>query len=220
MYIYIGGDPPPPPPRKYYKYYMNNIYIYHTFSCALGSYGAPGLRNLRWPLGRQVGLQVGLVLPSWASKSPWTAKLDCQGALGRHSGLQLGVQVPLQSAPDLQICSTVRHFSHFFRKLQFLVSKCSWTAFWQLLGPAWTPFGFHLELLGRLLGSTWGLWGAFGAHLGASWAPLGLHLGFLGASWANLEPSGRQMGSKWTPAGRQMDAKLDCHNGCKFQRTP
>ena len=46
------------------------------------------------------GLQVGLVLPSWAAKAHLGAKLGCQGALGRHFGLQLGLQVPLQSAPD------------------------------------------------------------------------------------------------------------------------
>ena len=88
-----------------------------------------------------------------------------------------------------------------------LLLGCSWAASWQLLGPAWPPFRLHLEPPARLLGSTWGPWGAFGRHLGASWAPLGLHLGPLGASWANLGPCGRQMASKCTPTGRQMYAK-------------
>ena len=62
-----------------------------------------------------------------------------------------------------------------FPKVPFALSKCSWTAFWQLLGPSWAPFGLNLGPLGHLLSSTWGLLAAFGAHLGASWAPLGLH---------------------------------------------
>ena len=33
-------------------------------------------------------------------------------------------------------------------------------------------------------------------------------------------PSGRQLDANWTPIGRQVSAKLGCHNGCKFQRTP
>ena len=135
------------------------------------------------PLGRQVGLQVGLVLPSWASKSPWTAKLDCQGALGRHSGLQLGVQVPLQSAPDLQICSTVRHFSHFFRNCNFW----SPSALGLLFGSSW-------GLLGCLSGSTWSLLGASWAQLGVSGAPLAVILGpsgrLLGFTWASWAPPG------------------------------
>ena len=94
-----------------------------------------------------------------------------------------------------------------FLKLAFVLPKCSWTAFWQLLGPSWAPFGLNLGPLGRLFGSTCALWDGFEPHLGASWASLGLHLGHLGASWANLGSLGRQMGSKWTPIGRQMDAE-------------
>ena len=165
--------------------------------------GRPGVRTLKVPLGRQVGLQVGLVLPSWASKSPWTAKLDCQGALGRHSGLQLGVQVPLQSAPDLQICSTVRHFSHFFRNCNFW----SPSALGLLFGSSWAT-------LGRLLGSTWSFLGASWAQLGVSGAPLGLILGppgrLLGSTWASWAPPGPTwgpLGAKWAPNGRLLGAK-------------
>ena len=179
--------------------------------------------------------------PSWTATAHFDAKLDCPGALGRKIGMPRRSWTPFwaptwrPSAPPERpgpaiLLDSMALFT-LFQKLPFVPSKCSWTAFRQLLGPFWAPFGLNLGPLGRLLGSTWGLWGAFGAHLGASWAPLGFHLGLLGASWANLGPSGRQMGSKWTPSGRKMDAKwtsfgrqvdakLDCHNGCKFQRTP
>ena len=158
----------------------------------------------------EVGLQVALVLPSWTLN--WT----CTAYLGSNLASKC-----LSRAPQpLRItfpCTRERKFS----KLPFVLPKCFWTAFWHLLEPSWAPFELNLGPLGHLLGSTWGLWAAFGAHLGPSWAPLGLHLALLGASWANLGPSGRQMGSKWTPSGRKMgakwasfgrqvDAKLDC----------
>ena len=165
------------------------------------------------------------------------AKLACQGALWRQVGLPRRTWTPFwpptwppsasPERPGPPILLDSMALFALFHKLPFVLSKCSWTALWQLLGPSWTPFGLNLESLGRLLGSTWGLLGAFGAHLGVSWAPLGLHLGLLGASWANLGSSGHQMDAKWAPNGRQMGAKwtpswtvkLDCHNGCQCKRT-
>ena len=65
------------------------MYIYYILSCAVQSYGAPGLRGSKVPFGRQVGLQVALVLPKWTAKLHLGANLGCQGALGRNFGLQL-----------------------------------------------------------------------------------------------------------------------------------
>ena len=100
-----------------------------------------------------------------------------------------------------------------------MLSKCSWTTFWQLLTPSWAHFGLNLESLERLLGSTCGLLGAFGAHLGAFWPPLGLYLGSLGrllgqlrAFWApngyQVWVSGRQVDSNCAPSGRPDDLQL------------
>ena len=100
-----------------------------------------------------------------------------------------------------------------FSKLPFVLSNCSWAAFWQLLGPAWAAFGLNLEPLGRLLVSHWDLLGAFGADLEVFWAPLLRHLGrlgrFLGQLGSSWPPNGCQMVAKWAPNGRQMHAKLD-----------
>ena len=143
--------------------------------------------------------QVGLPRGSWAPS--WTARAHLDAILSSNLASKCSPEGPRPLRTTLP-CTRERKFS----KLPFVLSKCSWAASWQLLGPAWAPFELHLEALARLLGSTWGPWGAFGRHLGASWAPLGLHLGLLGASWANLGPSGRQMGSKWTPIGLQLGA--------------
>ena len=130
--------------------------------------------------------------PSWAPSWTCTAKVGCQAALGRPVGLPRRTWTPFwlptwrpRALPECPQplrttlpCTRERKFS----KLPFVLSKCSWTAFWQLLRPSWAPFGLNLGPLGRLLSSTWALWGAFGAHLRVSWAPLGLHLGLLGAS--------------------------------------
>ena len=99
---------------------------------------------------------------------------------------------------------------------------CSPSALGLLFGSSW-------GLLGRLLGSTWSLLGASWSHIGTSWAPLGLILrcsgrlscatwGVLGASWANLGVLGHQMAAKWSPNGRQMDAK--CMPNWTPQRLP
>ena len=152
--------------------------------------------------------------------------MGCQPALGRQFELPrhtwTSFRVPTwrpRALPECPQplrttlpCTRERKIS----KSPFVLSKCSWAAFWQLLGPAWTPFGLHLEPLGCLLASTWGLWGSVGAHLGASWTPLGLHLGLLGASG----PTWGLLGAKWASSGCQVGAKLDCHNSCKFQHAP
>ena len=172
-----------------------------------GACPASGIRATGWP--RQAPRQAPratLGAPSRSTGplerlfSPEVGREGSREASKRRFGSLWQVPGPLRIALP---CRRERKFS----KLSFVLSKCSWAAFWQLLEPCWLSFGLHLGPLGRLLGSTWGLWGAFGAHLEAFWAPLGLHLGLLGTSWANLRPSGRQMGSKWTPSGRQMDAE-------------
>ena len=184
------------------------IYIYIIIlSCALQSHRASGGTGLKSPTWA----------PSWAPSWTCTAKVGCQAALGRQFELPRRTWTPfwvptwrpraLPECPQPLRTTLPCRRERKISKSPFVLSKCSWAAFWQLLGPAWAPFGLHLESLRRLLGSTWSLWGALGCHLGASWTPLGLHLGLLGASWANLRPSGRQMGSKWTPSGRQMDAE-------------
>ena len=52
----------------------NLVYIYHTFSCALGSYGPSRPAGLTW-------------MPSWAPSWTCAAKLSCRAALGRQVGL-------------------------------------------------------------------------------------------------------------------------------------
>ena len=63
--------------------------------------------------------------------------------------------------------------------------------------------------------------------------PVGLPTWPAGHAWASVlptwasvlpflacrTPSGRQLGANWAPIGRQLDAKLDCQNGCQCQRT-
>ena len=99
-----------------------------------------------------------------------------------------------------------------------MLSKCSWAAFWQLLGSAWVAFGLNLEPLGRLLVSHWDLVGAFGADLEVFWAPLLRHLGrlgrFLGQLGSSWPPNGCQMVAKWTPNACQIGR----HNDCQCQR--
>ena len=171
----------------------------------------PNSPNLKVPLGRPVGLQVGLVLPRWAAKLHLGANLSCQGALGRHFELQLGLQVPSQSAPDPSEPRSRLHENA--NSANCLL--CSPSA----LG---LPSGSSWSLLGRLLGSTWGLLGASWAQLGVSGVPLGLILGsrgrLLGSTWASWTPpgptwgplgtkwasNGRQLDTKWTPSGRQI----------------
>ena len=143
--------------------------------------------------------------------------MGCQGALGSQVGLPRRTWMPFwaptwhpnaspeRPKPPILLDSTA--LFALSQTLPLVLSKCSWTALWQLLAPSWTPLGLILAPLGRILGLTWGLLGAFGAHLGTSWAPLGLHLGLLGklgASWASI---GRQLGARRTPNGRHMDAK-------------
>ena len=79
-----------------------------------------------------------------------------------------------------------------FRKLPFVLSKCSWTASWQLFGPPRSPFGPD----GCLLGASWTQPGASWAPFFTSWAPLGpnlcplrLIIDLLGASWPPLRAS-------------------------------
>ena len=163
----------------------------------------PDLRGLKVPLGRPVGLQVGLVLPRWAAKLHFDAKLGCQGTLGRHSGLQLGVQVPSQSAPDP---SEPRSRAHENANSANCL-LCSPSALGLLLGSCW-------GLLGRLLGSTWSLLRASWAQLGVLGAPLDVILGppgrLLGSTWASWAPPGPTwgpLGAKWAPNGRLLDAK-------------
>ena len=163
----------------------------------------PRLRNLKVSLGRQVGLQVGLVLPIWAVQWHVGAKLDCHAPLERHSELQLGFQVPLQSAPDpSESRSRIHENANSANCL-----LCSPSALGPLLGSSW-------GLLGRLLGSTWSLLRASWAQLGVLGAPLDVILGppghRLGSIWAYSVPPGptwSPLGVKWGPNGHQLDAK-------------
>ena len=138
--------------------------------------GRPRLRTLKCPLGRSVGLRVGLVPPRWAAKLHLGANLSCQGALGRHSACQLGVQEPSQSAPSP---SEPRSRAHENAKSANRL-LCSPSALGLLFGSSW-------GLLGRLLDSTWSL-------LGASWPQLGVSGALL---WLILGPPGRLLGSTW-----------------------
>ena len=70
-----------------------------------------------------------------------------------------------QSAPDLQFCSPLQHFRHFFKNCPL----CPPSALGLLPGSSWSP-------LGRLLGPAWALLGASWPQLGASWAPYWLNL--------------------------------------------
>ena len=130
----------------YIQIYAGRFGFRNFWTAKLGCQGA---------LGRQVGLPRCTWTPSRAVQGHLGGKLGCQGSLGRHFGLQLGAQVPPQSAPNLEFCSTVRHFLDFFKNC-FL---CCPSALGLLFGSSW-------GLPGCLLGSTWSL-------LGASWAPLG-----------------------------------------------
>ena len=171
---------------------------------------------------------------TWALNWTCAAKLGCQGAHGCHFGLQLGLQVPPQSAPDLQFCSPLQHFKHFFenRLLCFpsvlgLLFGSSWGLLGRLLGLTWIllgstwgllgAFGAHLRASGRLLGSTWSILGASCPNLGPFWVPTGRQVSVKGAF---RMPNERQVGAKWPPNRcAKLGSKLDCQNGCKFQRT-
>ena len=103
----------------------------------------PRYSDLKRALGHPVGLQVGLVLPSWAATAHLGANLSCQGTLGRHFDLQLGLQVPSQSAPDpSEPRSRADENANSANCL-----LCSPSA----LG---LPFGSSWGILGRLLGLT------------------------------------------------------------------
>ena len=165
--------------------------------------GDPGLRNLKVPIGRPVGLPVGLVLPRWPAKLHLGANLSSQGALGRHVELQLGFQGPSQSAPDPSEPRSRLHENA--NSANCLL--CSPSALGLLFGSSW-------GLLGRLLGSTWRLFGASCAQLGVPGAPLGVILeppgcllGSTWASWAPLGPTWGPLGTTWPPNGHQLDAK-------------
>ena len=129
-------------------------------------------------VGRPVGVQVGLVLPSWAAQLHLGANLSCQGTLGRHFVLQLGVQEPSQSAPNPSEPRSRAHENANSANCRL----CSPSA----LG---LPSGSSGGLLGSLLGSIWGLLGASWTELRVSGAPLGLILGshgrLLGSTWAS-----------------------------------
>ena len=188
--------------------------IYHTFSCALGSYGP----------SRVADLTVALGLPSWAPNWTCAAQLGCQGALERQVGLPRCTWTPFwaptwrpSASPECPGAPRTLNFARrygtlaTFSKIGFCAPQvlldCLLAAlgaflgaFWAQLGASWAPLGLNLGSLGRLWGSSWGLLGASWASLG----PLGRLLGQLGASWA---PIGRQLGTKWTPYGRHMNAK-------------
>ena len=198
-----------------YIYIYDNIYIYIIFSIVHSTLTRdPELRDLNVPLGRPVGLQVGLVLPSWAAKKHLGANLGCQGALGRHFGFQLGSNLASRCLPEyLRTFNFARRYGTLatFSKMGLCAAQvlldCLLAAlgaflgvFWTQLGASWAPLGLNLGSQGRLPGSSVCL-------LDASWAPLGplvRLLGQLGAIWAR---NSLQMGSKWTPTGHQMDAK-------------
>ena len=150
----------------------------------------PELRDLKVPIGRPVGLQVGLVLPRWAAKLHLGGNLSSQGTLGRQFELQLGLQVPSQSAPDP---SEPRSRAHENANSANCL-LCSPSALGLLLGSSW-------GLLGRLLGSTWSLLRASWAQLGVLGAPLDVILGppgrFLRSTWASCAPPG----PTWRPLG-------------------
>ena len=64
------------------------MYIYHTFYCAVQSYGASGFIKSFLPLGRLLGLPIwpagparASALPSWASVLP---VLACRTPIGRQ----------------------------------------------------------------------------------------------------------------------------------------
>ena len=141
-----------------------NAHLGAQWACPPGLLGLPGPLYclpgpqycLSWPSGRQLDAKW---TPTWRPRA-------------------------LPGCPQPLRTTLPRTRERKFSKLPFVLSKCSWTAFWQLLGPSWPPFGFNLGHLGRLLGSTWGLRGAFGTHLGPSWVPFGLHFGGPGVQFS------------------------------------
>ena len=82
-----------------YIYRHRYVYIIHSLVQPTLT-GRPGLRILRWPLDCQVGLQVGLVLPSWAAKRPLGVKLGRQGALSKTFWLQMGSNLASKCLPE------------------------------------------------------------------------------------------------------------------------
>ena len=160
-----------------------------TWAAKLGCQGA---------LGRQVGLQSPLGLPSWTAKAPMDAILGsnlaskCLSRAPRTSKFarQYGTLATFSEIPVFGL--------HMLLDCFLAALGAFWDASWAPFGLSWAPLGLNLAPHGHIWGSSWRLWGALGAHLGASWVPLGLHLGLLGASSANLGPSGHHMASKWT----------------------
>ena len=157
----------------------NNLFKILPGVLGLGRGGKPYSAHLgaklgcQGALGRQVGLPRRTWTPSWAAQAHLGAKLGCQGALGRYFDFQCGLQVPPQSAPDPQICSTVQHFSRFFKNCFYCFSNAlgllSGGSFGPLGRPSWhskAPLGSRWALPGRLGSALGRLPGALRARLG------------------------------------------------------
>ena len=202
----------------------------------LGASRAP--LGVSWaPLGRLwsptwslLGVSWSVLSSSWSVLgSSWTFKLLSKGskmafgapswALHSQHELQLALQLPFQSTPDLQ--------NHKFslQKLWFLQggAVCCRVALgllfcssWTSLGRLWSPtsslldaswrvlgssgrqlrsLGALLAALGTLLAALGALLAALGTLLGRSWDALGTLLVALGCSWSPKRPSWDILGS-------------------------
>ena len=162
----------------------------------LGASWAPlgRLWSLTWNL---LGVSWSVLSSSWSVLgSSWTFKLLSKGskmafgapswALHSQHELQLALQLPFQSAPDLQ--------NHRFSlgKLWFLQGGvvCCRIALGRLFRGSWIS-------LGRLWNPIWSLLDASWSVLGSSWSVLGASWSILGASSPSELASKRNLDSTW-----------------------
>ena len=100
------------------------------------------------------------VLPSWASVLLSLASVMLFLTPRTAPSASKSARSASPERPGPSILLDITTLFQLFQKLPIVLSKRSWTAFWQLLGHSWTPFGPNLGPLGPNLRSLGYLWGS------------------------------------------------------------